>query len=536
MNILMINTHDIKGGAARAAYRLHQALTQADVSSTMVVRHKQSNDPSVVEIEDIYQGRSAFFDSLPSYSYKIKPHQLFSSAMLSNPLLLEYINNSDADVVHIHWIALGFMSLDDVQQIKKPLVFSLHDMWLFTGGCHYTQQCQAYMNFCRNCPTLQSSSSRDLSTLNFNNKIQLFATRKDITIVGSSRWIAEEAKRSSILRRSKIEHLPTPIDTNRYKPLSKHEARLKLKLPLDCPVIIFAADGGTKDPRKGYNYLKDILSGRMAEHELHLITFGNKIASQTKQGKHSIQHLPAIKDEEDIAMLLNAANLVVLPSVQENLSNLVLESLCCGTPVVAFDIGGNSDMIKHLDNGYLAQYPKSEDLAAGVIWGLSHAFEKNKIHDDMAKRFGYPVIAEKYITLYQSLQQPLLLSPACNLTRTLLNNIHENFEWTTTELEDWIGAIRQHKKPFYIYGFGILGKYLQTKLAAYCVAVIDKNYASYQDEYPSVNFLGLQHLEGLSNSLIIITILDPDQSVRKAIESWVHRDTKILSLLEQVNT
>lgn len=532
MKVLTINTHDIRGGAAKAAYRLHQALIQSGLSSTMIVGQKFSLDPSIISVEDPYHGRSAFFDALPHYSYKKESHVFFSSAMVRNMPLLTFINNSDADIVHIHWVSQGFLSLEDIAEINKPIIFSLHDMWLFTGGCHYTQGCEAYLTYCQYCPALQSTQSEDLSSVNFKRKIQLFHLRNDITIVGLSRWIATEAKRSVILYKNRVEQLPNPINTDIFRPTPQHKARFNLNLPANEPIIIFAADGGTNDPRKGYKYLNNILSYPLSNQHFHIITFGNSTTEKIEQSSHTIHHLTAIEDENEIAMLLSAANIVVLPSVQENLSNLVLESLSCGTPVVAFDIGGNSDMIRHLENGYLATFADSQDLVKGINWALSQQFEPEKIWQQVLDHFGYGTVAAKYIELYQSLQSEAQELNSYSMPNLLQVGDSGGFEWTTADLREWIAALNLLKRPCIIYGFGILGRYLHSRLAPYCTAVIDKNFLSYRIQYPTIEFGDLERLNGLSNALVLVSIYDPENTIRFAIESRVGSSCKVLSLLE----
>jgi glycosyltransferase involved in cell wall biosynthesis len=532
MKVLIINTHDIKGGAAKAAYRLHQALNESGASSKMLVRSKDSMDPSVIALDDIYKGRAAFFDALPSYNYQKVEHQLFSSAMVTNPILLDFINESDADIVHIHWIALGFLSLEDVFQINKAVVFSLHDMWLFTGGCHYSQDCQLYQNSCQRCPSLKSLDDNDLSSINFVRKLQLFNSRPDVTIIGLSQWIAQEATKSAILHNSNIKQLPNPVNTDVFRPVDKILARQTLGLSLEKPIILFAADGGTRDPRKGYHYLNAILSGTLATRQLHVVTFGNRNTQKIEKGLHTLEHLPTIDAEEQIVLLLNAADVVVLPSIQENLSNLVLESLSCGTPVVAFDIGGNSDMIRHLDNGYLASFADSQDLAEGIRWGLSHKFNPEAIRQRILENFSYDVVAAKYMTLYRSLNYETQLYTDTTFPNLLKATNNSQFEWTTAQLENWIIDLCLLKQPFFIYGFGILGRYLQLKLAKYCVAVIDQNFTRYKTQNSTIEFYGIDYLNELSNALILVSIYDPDCTIRSSIENRVKSNCKVLSLFE----
>ena len=533
MKVLIINTRDINGGAARAAYRLHRALIQSGIESTMLVRHKQCQEKEIIAFADQYKGKAAFFDTLPLYYYKKRSDSLFSSAMLSNRCLLHYINNSDADVVHIHWIAGGFLSLEDLAEIEKPLVFSLHDMWLFTGGCHYSQECSSYLSTCNRCPALNSQKPKDLSNINFHRKKILFDNNKAIEVVGLSKWIANEAMNSSLLGEHQVHHIPNPVDTSIFKNISKNQARSELSLPINTPILVFAADGGNRDPRKGYRFLEDALPKIVSKKAFRVITIGNESARTIKTANYTIEHRTEIKEQEKLALLFSAADLVILPSIQENLSNVVLESLSCGTPVVAFDIGGNKDMITHLRNGYLAKLGDISDLSNGVNWILSHEFDPAEIRHHILLNYSYEVIASRYNSLYSSLKLKEIVVKKLSSMPTLLNfDGEDDLKWKTAELSEWLDNLRKLNQPFLIYGFGVLGQYLYSKLEAKCEAVIDKNAESIKASCSARHVISADELSKVSNTLIIVSVYDPDCSIRSFIDKKTQYTCRILSLFE----
>lgn len=532
MKILIVNTNDNNGGAAKAAYRLHKSLLSIGITSIMVVRNKQLDDETILAVPDFYQGRAAFFDALPYYGYAKLPHILYSTAETANPRLVHYINNSDADVVHIHWVAQGFLSLEDIGRITKPLVFSLHDMWLFTGGCHYSGACEAYLSHCQACPALQSEQIDDLSHNQHMRKRQLFQARPDITIVGLSHWIAQQAKRSAVLTHNPVHVIPNPIDTERYKPQSKHAVRKALALPHDKPILIFAADGGTKDPRKGYQHFEMMLSHIAPHQEVHVLTLGNNHPEIVTELKDNcvIEHMPAIASEAQMIKLLNVADVVILPSEQENLSNIVLESLCCNTPVVAFDIGGNGDMIQHLENGYLARFNDSQDMANGVLWALTQLGQEKKamIREKIIENFSYPAVAKRYHSLYESL--PKLAKPCLSLPQgSLVQHNDTDFELTTYALETWLNALIQSQQYFIIYGFGVLGKYLYRRLSTQCVGVIDRNAGQLETRHPDVSFITASQAKEDEEACILVSVYDPTQAIHNELRAAT--DNHVISLL-----
>ena len=399
MKILIVNTFDINGGAARAAYRLHNALIKFGIQSTMLVQKKFSTDSTVIEIKD--KNNNSFYNNLILNNYPNKTKTLFSSSIINNKDLIHYINTSDADIVHLHWIVNNFLSTEDLLKIKKPIIWTLHDMWPFTGGCHYTEECEKYKSSCDECIVLNSNQQGDLSSINYELKQKVYKKLSNLTINAVSKWISNCAQESSLLKDKCIYNLPNPLDTNLFKPYTSENIREELNLPLDKKIILFGAMNATSDPRKGYKYLEKALN-KLEKDKYTFLVFGNTEESKEK----NITFLGNIYDDITLSKIYSCVDVMIVSSIQENLANTILESLSCGTPVVGFKIGGNSDMIDHKENGYLSKPFDTQDLADGIEWILHHPN-----YDELCKNarkkvltnFSEEIVVPKYIKLYKKI-------------------------------------------------------------------------------------------------------------------------------------
>ncbi|MGE4511221.1 MAG: glycosyltransferase family 4 protein [Sulfurimonadaceae bacterium] len=408
MKILIVNTSDIQGGAAKAAYRLHKALLNSGVDSQMLVQNKSSDDYRVItqdnKIKKIFSKLRAFFDSLPARLYKERTQTLFSPSLIGFSDIPKKINKLNPDIVHLHWIAGGMMKIEDISRIKSPIVWSLHDMWAFTGGCHYDEECGAYQNSCGNCKVLGSNKQNDLSKKVWLQKQKTFSN-KDITIVSLSAWLNDVSRSSTLLKEKKHINLPNPIDTSLFKPFDKKNSRELWSLPQDKKLILFGAMGATSDPRKGFKELSEALR-QLRCQDIEFVVFGSSRPQNAPDFGFKTHYLGHLHDDVSLVTLYNAVDVTVVPSLQENLSNAIMESLACGIPVIGFDIGGNSDMIEHRTNGYLAKPFESQDLANGIEWILNTA-NYNKLcsnaRDKVMQEFASEVVAKKYIQLYQEI-------------------------------------------------------------------------------------------------------------------------------------
>jgi glycosyltransferase involved in cell wall biosynthesis len=408
MKILIVNTYDIDGGAARAAYRLHKSLLAQKIDSQMLVQVKSSNDFTVLIQEE---KRTKYFnklrphiDSLPVRSYKERTNTLFSPSWFGFSSIVNKINKINPDIVHLHWICGGMIKIEDIARIQAPIVWSLHDMWAFTGGCHYDENCFGYEKNCGNCKVLGSEKKNDLSSKIFYRKQNTFNQKKDITILGLSSWLNEASKSSTLLKDKKHINLPNPIDTKIFKPFGKVKSRELWNLPKDKKLVLYGAMGATSDSRKGFKELSNAINKLDENTDVEFVVFGSSEPQNAPCFGFKAHYLGSLADDVSLVTLYSAVDVMVVPSLQENLSNAIMESLSCGTPVVGFDIGGNSDMIKHKKTGYLAVPFDSLDLKNGIEWILN-----NENYDELCanarekviSEFDDIVVVKKYIDLYK---------------------------------------------------------------------------------------------------------------------------------------
>ena len=409
MKILIVNTSDIQGGAARAAYRLHKALLSQDVDSQMLVQSKSSDDLTVLaETSKLRKGFNKLcikIDRFPVRLYKERTKTLFSPSWFGFSNIVDKINEINPDIVHLHWTYRGMMKIEDMARIKAPIVWSLHDMWAFTGGCHYDEECKAYEKDCGSCKVLGSDKENDLSRKIYNRKQKTFSKIENLTIVGLSKWINDCAKNSTLLKDKKHVNLPNPIDTNIYKPFDKEKSRELWNLPKDKKLVLFGAMGATSDPRKGFDKISEALH-TFKNNNIELVVFGSSEPKESQNFGFKTHYLGSLSDDVSLVTLYSAVDVMIVPSLQENLSNAIMESLACGIPVVGFDIGGNSDLIDHQKNGYLAKSFDTLDLSNGIEWILNNEnYEKLCVNarKKVLKEFDSKLVVQKYIELYKEI-------------------------------------------------------------------------------------------------------------------------------------
>lgn len=409
MKILIVNTTDIEGGAARAAYRLHRALCDSDVDSRMLVQYKKSDETAIYGGAGSQgrwvHGARIMLDHLPVRMYKDRTMTLFSPAWLPGSSVVDRINEIDPDIVHLHWICGGMLRIEDLARIKAPIVWSLHDMWAFTGGCHYDEECGLYTQWCGRCKVLGSARECDMSKKIYERKRRTFVRITDMTIVGLSRWITQCAQHSPLMNGRRCVTLPNPLDTEFFAPCDKKNARAALGLPQDKKLVLFGAMSATSDPRKGFAELSIALQ-KLNDPDVELVVFGSRQKGCEKLLGFTAHYMGQIDDDADLIHMYSAADVMIVPSLQENLSNAIMESLSCATPVVAFAIGGNDDMIEHDVNGYLAKPFDTDDLARGIAWVLDHpqydalcAHARQKV----VESFDAKIVARQYRALYESI-------------------------------------------------------------------------------------------------------------------------------------
>ncbi len=417
MKVSLINTADNGGGAAVACKRLFKAL-QAKVQANMLVQYKSDAHHAIISVLkhklDFIMAKLNFLRERIPFIAFYENNKAVRFAFSTANTGIDISKNrviAQSDILHFHWINQGFLSLASLQKLmdlNKPIVFTLHDMWAFTGGCHYAGSCTYFMQQCGNCKFLVRPFGDDLSKKGWLLKQKLYSRNTNITFVACSDWMAQQARKSSLLYNFNIHTIPNPIDIKLYKPLDKNSIRKKWGLTADAKIILFGA-ANINDKRKGVAYLIEALEILKAKytsaHSIQIILFGKNKMLDTSTLAFPAQNLSTINSEQQLVEIYNLADVFVLPSLEDNLPNMVMEAMACGTPVVAFNQGGIPEMINHKQNGYVAQYQSSNDFAQGIHWVLNlegDSLQKNA-REKVLNTYSEEIIAQQYIALYQSL-------------------------------------------------------------------------------------------------------------------------------------
>jgi len=411
MKILIVNVSDRDGGAARAAFRLHEGLLDVGVESCMLVQSKLGDNYTVIgpvtKKTKVISKLRPHIDQLPLVFYKNKTVTLFSPAWFLCGDVVNQINEINADVVHLHWIAKGMLALESIAKIKAPIVWTLHDSWAFTGGCHITGGCDKYIYQCGSCPNLRSKNHRDLSSKIFEKKKKMFNRVSSMTIVAVSKWLESCAKSSALLKDHNIINLPNLINTEKFKPVDKHVAKSMLNIDEGKKIILFGAMSATDDANKGYKELIEAID-KLVSDNIELVIFGSSQPKEHVDLKYKTHYLGHLFDDISIQVVYSAADVTVVPSKIEAFGQTASESMSCGTPVVAFGTTGLLGIIDHKLNGYLAEPLDTEDLAKGIEWVLSASNYRElcqEARNKVVREFDSSVVIAKYMALYKNILQ-----------------------------------------------------------------------------------------------------------------------------------
>ncbi len=421
LKILTLSTSDSNGGAARATYRIFEGVRSLGVSDRMLVKEKGTSDEAVVELRK-YEPQKFFYPLYDWLKNKVKnkiQHRRWGRYSNRKPIFLSDLRSvpmhgalqkMDYDVLHLHWCNLRFLPFQELRKVRKPIVWTLHDTWAFTGICHYFEDCPKYQTECGACPLLASNDANDLSRAVFRKKREYYKGL-DLHIVTPSRWLADCVKKSALLGKIPVSVIPNCIDVDAFSPGDRDEACRHFDLPTDRRYILYGAMGATSDPRKGFAELITAM-GMMEEDaslsDVELVVFGSDRPLQALTLRRKIHYLGLLSREEDIVAAYRLSSVMVVPSLSENLSNSIMEALSCGIPVAAFDIGGNGDMIRHRENGYLAKEKDCQDLADGIRYLLQNpdkeSFATNARRWVM-EHYTVSNVAKQYVELYKKVKE-----------------------------------------------------------------------------------------------------------------------------------
>ncbi|MCD6293685.1 MAG: glycosyltransferase family 4 protein [Deltaproteobacteria bacterium] len=420
MKILQISTYDIRGGAARATYRLHRGLRGMDQDCCMLVRTKETDDDFVSAVgQEQETDENAFFLEVPIQEQYINSHRTdISNTLFSLPYPGYDIFRSplvqNADIINLHWVSRfqSPVTLKHIFALGKPVVWTLHDQWAFTGGCHYSSGCVGYQSSCKECPQL-ANDPFSLPEAILHDKEDLFQNA-NLTIVTPSRWMGRCAGESRLFKSLRVEVIANSLETDLYSPLAKEQAKKRLEIPNDAITFLFGAIDGT-EKRKGFAKLigamkscrqMEAFQELLRKDQLRLLCFGSPNDQLESMGIPVIS-LGQLDTDEEIRDAYSAADLFLLPSLEDNLPNTILESMSCATPVVAFDVGGVPDMVTDGVHGLLVKAFNTQQMGEAIV---SLALDPERrismgkaCREKVTRDYALDVQAGNYLNLYDDL-------------------------------------------------------------------------------------------------------------------------------------
>ena len=425
MKILQISTYDITGGAARAAYRLHRGLLQIGQDCRMLVRYKASTDDSIFCLIPKNQAEKVneeFFLSVAIQEQYINSHRTdISNTLFSLPYpgydLSSLPMVQAADIINLHWVAQyqSPLTLHKLFDLRKAVVWTLHDQWAFTGGCHYSAGCEKYQSDCVGCLQL-ADDLFGLPAAVLKDKLRFFKDA-NLTIVTPSRWMAECARQSRLFKDLRVEVIPNSLETDVFRPLPKVEAKKSIGLTPDIVTLLFGGEYGN-EKRKGFHELiraieyclkDDDFANLIRAKKIRLICFGYA-SDELEAVGIPVEALGYLDSDVKIMTAYCAADIFVLPSLEDNLPNTMLEAMSCGTPVVAFDVGGMPDAVINGVTGQLVSMGDTRQMGKAILSLIFNSEKRGGMGKECRKKieeqYKLEIHAQHYWELYQELIEP----------------------------------------------------------------------------------------------------------------------------------
>lgn len=391
---------------ASAGNRLHNAFKDIGLTSNLISLYSDFKSENVITLGKKAKYTSKLNNEIESY---LKRGMTSQYGIFSYPIIGTDISTlkevEAADVIYIHWVLFGFLSIKNIEQLiklNKPIVFFLHDMWFFTGGCHYSFDCDKFVNHCNNCQFFPKEKEKDLSYKGFEKKRQLFSKYNNLHYVSPSRWLYDCTKKATLTRDKPLFYIPNYLDKKKFKPFDKKVAKGILNIDINETVIAFGAVS-VDSPYKGWAYLQEALQQISEDEKYENITvliFGRDYDKEIEERvPFKIKFVGFLSSEYATTLIYNAADVFVAPSIAEVFGYVILEAMCCETPVVGFNTGGIPDIIVHKKNGYLANYKDSNDLAEGIKYCI-----ENKLKGYALPVFDEESIMNKHLELIEKIK------------------------------------------------------------------------------------------------------------------------------------
>ena len=422
IKVVHLNTYDGNGGAGRACMRLNRALLNQNIDSKVIVHYKFGKNPQVGDfnssfLQKAYTAGIIILERIWAKRYLKALKTPFSFAWFGRTVI-HHPDVKNADIIHLHWVNHGFLNpkhIAEIAKLNKPVVWTFHDSNAFTGGCHVRYTCDNFQHECGNCPLLKNSAPDDESHRIWRKKRDAYA-KLDFRVIAPSTWMEASVQASSLMKGRDIAQVPNTLETNIFKPADKKAAKEQAGFTPGKFILLSGFMPSRKDLHKGTSYLLEsleLLKTRLAAkaEDVELVVFGNRNTDDMPDFPFKTSFLGMVSDDEQLANYYAAADAFLIPSLEDNLPYTVMESLSCGTPVIAFTTGGIPDMVKHEYNGYLATYRSAESFTDGMEWIINHP-DKEKVNKQARQtvmdNFSEQIIANKHIGLYHEvLKLPL---------------------------------------------------------------------------------------------------------------------------------
>ncbi len=409
INVVHLVGGELSGGAARGAYWLHKGLLALGVESSILTNAKAPS--SDIHVKSTANGRLAKAKLMVANQlelnttslYRGREGPIFSTGLFGGKVSDHPLVRA-ADIVNMHWIARGPIGLSDIKRIKAPVVWTMRDMWPFTGGCHYSLDCNGHSTGCGKCPQLYSKRTNDLSRILAWKKKQVLPI--NLVAIGISHWLSEQARSSSILGNTDIRTIHNCIDTDEFFPVEKKAARAALGIESKKNIVLVGSTSLQEFYKGLHLFIK--AANLFSADDFIILSFGNSTGKWKQEVKQEVKELGFLSDTLSLRMAYSAADVFVAPSIMEAFGKTLVESMACGTPVVCFDATGPKDIVDHKINGYKAHPFDMADLAAGISFVLQQTDENKAILTSTAREsakifFDKKVIAQQYLDLYKEL-------------------------------------------------------------------------------------------------------------------------------------
>jgi len=397
------------GGAALGAVGLHESLLDLGVTSTFLYGNGPrectiSSAERMIQSQILSAGIEKVLPRFETGLVRILSGRRglpFSLGQVGNPLFQRRALLQNSDIIHLHWVNGSMLSLRQIAAFNKPVVWTLRDEWPYTGGCHYTGECQKFEMECGQCPMLNSHRLYDLSTFIQRQKTRL---PEDIRYVGISDWITRRAKRSSLLRTATVTTILNSINPSFFESdgsTERGELRRRLQLP-EKATILLAGALDLDSPFKGYEILQHIKPD--ARRDLHLLTFGS-ISDDLKDSiSIPATHLGPVPQQMELKEVYRAADLFLAPSHQESFGKTLAEAAACGLPTVCYDVGGPAEIVIHEQTGFKAEPFNTDQVIAYCMQLVDDVGLRTRIGHDarrLSVRFKPARAAKEYLQLYR---------------------------------------------------------------------------------------------------------------------------------------